>query len=122
MKSVLWMSVGALWLIAGFVLGLAFAEGMEGQEQMSELDSRDVARRVEEHFDYKVPSHNGQVLLHPIVLAVLDILKEEGFIELDHRTDVPSAAVVPSEGEWVPDDSLGIPGYHYNNPAPEGSR
>ena len=97
--------------------------GRRAPKRTKEFDSRDVARKVEEHFNYKVPQFQGAVLLHPIVLAVLDVLKEEGFIELDRRTDVPSAAVVPSEGEWVPDDSLGIPGYHYNNnPAPEGSR
>ncbi len=81
---------------------------------MKEFDSRDIAKKVEEHFDYKVPQFQGAVLLHPIVLAVLDVLKEEGFLELEHRTDTgidvtpevsadwknaPSAAVVPSEGK-----------------------
>ncbi len=51
-----------------------------------EFDSRDIAKRVEEHFDYEVPIYNGQVLLHPIILVVLDVLKEEGFLELEHRT------------------------------------
>jgi hypothetical protein len=69
---------------------------------MKEFDSRDIARKVEAHFDYKVPIHNGQVLLHPIVLVVLDVLKAEGFIELEHRGGLirdPEQFTVPSRSQ-----------------------
>ena len=78
---------------------------------MKEFDSRDIARKVEEHFDYKVPIYNGQVLLHPIILVVLDVLKAEGFIELEYRGGVVSD---PEQSEWVPIKPVLHPEYDHD--------
>ena len=70
---------------------------------MSEFDSRDIARKVEEHFNHEVPMFQGAVLLHPIILKVLDVLKEEGFIDLvEHHVHkwVDATSEVVTSGEY----------------------